>query len=39
MSSLNDTGKYVQRLVRIISEKEKLIDQLKRQGKLRDIER
>ena len=30
MTSGNDPTKYIQRLVRVISEKEKLIDQLKR---------
>ena len=29
MSALNNPNKYIQRLVKVISEKEKLIDQLK----------
>jgi hypothetical protein len=33
MNTHTDTGKYIQRLVRIITEKEKLIDQLRKQGK------
>lgn len=31
--SLGDTSKYIQRLVRVISEKEKMIDQLRRENK------
>lgn len=31
--SLADSAKYIQRLVRVISEKEKIIDQLKKEGR------
>lgn len=33
MSNLADMGKYIQRLVRVISEKEKIIDHLKKEAK------
>ncbi len=35
MSNLADMGKYIQRLVRVISEKEKIIDHLKKEAKER----
>lgn len=33
MSNLANMGKYIQRLVRVISEKEKIIDHLKKEAK------
>ena len=35
MSALNNPNKYIQRLVKVISEKEKLIDQLKQSSIVR----